>query len=159
MLSNATNSSAGGGLAIFSCEGVIEMYGDVYADGAPGFGNGGGGSGGMILFLAQNVEGNGSLSVQGGAGGPLGGGGGGGGQLEVDIVGVSTTFYYDGIKNLTGGSALSATFQVDEVVYPQKGRDGVILWPFCPVGHGNNKTSLVFCKECPVGQVRNIVSR
>lgn len=44
----------------------------------------GGGSGGTILLFLQALvlEGNSSLSVNGGHGGPLGGGGGGGGRVH-----------------------------------------------------------------------------
>ena len=148
-------------MILLSCEGSIECHGDIVADGASagsessGFNmNGGGGSGGMIMLLTSNLEGNGSFSFQGGNGGGIGGGGGGGGRLEVNIFGDSASYKFVGDILRYGGKATSSNnMTVNGTVYPGDGSDGIILYPLCPEGRGNNYTTLTFCEECEVNEV------
>jgi hypothetical protein len=158
---HVSNNSAGGGLIILSSQGTIWCDGQVYADGAAAGDssgenmNGGGGSGGMIMLLTSDLKGNGNFSVQGGKGGVRGGGGGGGGRFELDIFGDSATYDFTGTVLCSGGEVQASTrVRSDGERYPQSGSSGVMLYPLCPEGRGNNYTSLELCEECAVNEVR-----
>ena len=87
-----TSGGAGGGVLHITVTGILELNGDVTADGSAGGSRGGGGAGGSIKIHAGVMTGTGTLSAEGGDAGDSYGGGGGGGRIVVycpDILGLA----------------------------------------------------------------------
>lgn len=80
----SANGGAGGGLGRIFVGGLLQIDGQILADGLKGTNaHSGGGAGGSLLLSAQTFSGAGSISAQGGAGEAPNGGGGGGGMIAI----------------------------------------------------------------------------
>jgi len=78
------SGGSGGGLVRLTIAGLLQVDGEIVANGANGpSSSSGGGSGGSIWLSAQTISGTGLITANGGAGEPLEGGGGGGGRIAI----------------------------------------------------------------------------
>ncbi|CAE7517916.1 unnamed protein product, partial [Symbiodinium microadriaticum] len=145
------NASGGGGLILINGTNCIDFNGHLRASGAHASSDGGGGSGGMVQLFTVFLSGNGSIIVNGGNGGPAGGGGGGGGIINIDNLGTSTTYRFEGIMDYNGGDVLIESQNTDKsTIYPETGSPGIVGWPLCDPGYGNNYATFQMCYKCPV---------
>ncbi len=89
---------AGGGVALLTVGGNLQLDGQILANGFKGTNaHSGGGAGGSILISAQSLSGAGTIAANGGGGDLPDGGGGGGGRIAVNygtnnFVGNTTAF-------------------------------------------------------------------
>ncbi|MBU0758151.1 MAG: DUF2341 domain-containing protein, partial [Nanoarchaeota archaeon] len=100
----------GGGSVFINVSETLANYGSISADGGIGSMNGGisytyaagGGSGGSIYIITDKIEGSGTITANGGAGGNdnYDGGGGGGGRIAL--------YYYDNL--FTGDISVNGTW-------------------------------------------------
>lgn len=90
----------GGGLLHMKILKILQVDGEIRADGEPGKGaQSGGGSGGSILITAEDIIGNGVIGSEGGNGSSTGGGGSGG---RIAIYTQKLLSFEGGFKTLGG---------------------------------------------------------
>ena len=118
---SSTNGGNGGGaIALFAPTGIVTLNGTVTAAGNTGTSTrqGGGGSGGSIWIICNQLSGSGLISADGGAGGSHGdwgcGGGGGGGRVRL-LYSAST---FDGVVSVAGGAGGVGGLPVGQDGYP-----------------------------------------
>jgi hypothetical protein len=160
-------TGSGGGLIVVNATSTLHFDGTITANGNDASDNSGGGSGGTAMIISKYLYGVGlgKLMANGGRGGNAAGGGGGGGIVAITRLVPSNSEFDLQVQNLSalGGLASTSSSQkrikvtepVDpckEANYPQPGCAGVIMWPKCPPGYGNNVTSTQLCLLCPTGK-------
>jgi hypothetical protein len=96
---------SGGGFIRLAVTGNLSLDGRISADGRPGNGIGGGGSGGGLWISAANFLGSGIVSANGGSASPSGGGGGGGGRIAITTS--PGTNGFTGTISASGGSGFT----------------------------------------------------
>lgn len=133
---NLAGGSEGGGALRISVGGVLNVDGNVSANGDFGWqDDSGGGSGGGIWITANTLTGLGNISANGGNGESAGGGGGSGGRIAI----YSPTNLFLGSTNVTGGGGFSL------------GQAGTIFLSSTP-------GAFQILSESPSGTVMNTVS-
>jgi len=128
--------SEGGGDIRLSVGGILNVSGNLSANGDFGWqDDSGGGSGGSLLITANTLTGGGNISVNGGSGAQAGGGGGGGGRIAI----YAPSMLFTGTTNANGGGGFTP------------GQPGTIYYSSAPLG-------FQISSQSPSGLVSNVVS-
>ncbi|MFH1641356.1 MAG: LamG-like jellyroll fold domain-containing protein, partial [Nanoarchaeota archaeon] len=108
--STCTNGGNGGGAVFINITNILNISGNINANGITatsigGTATGGGGSGGSIYLLSNIFTGNGSIASDGGSGGDISGSGGAGGGASGGRIAIYyTTKTYIGTITAYGGA-------------------------------------------------------
>lgn len=137
---------------------IMNLHGNLTANGNNGVSNAGGGAGGFISMQFKSINGDGFVFARGGDGGSgvFPGGGGGGGFISLttySAIKSTSTLTFEGSISANGGSPgqYQALGLQAGVLPASAGSAGPVMLPDCDPGFGNSATQGRICVACEVG--------